>query len=278
MPTERASIYIGGAWTQALDGQRFDALNPATGEVLASLARGSRDDADRALAAASEAFLPWARRSAFERAAAMERVAEAIEARRDELARTLTLDQGKPLVAEAYGEVEELLVYFRMAAAEATRSGRAHAAVGGCEQARPRLSRAARRRRRHHALELAVHDARRAHRAGARGGQHGRLEPGLEHLVCAPRVLAECLADADLPAGVFNLVTGPGAVVGDAIAGDPRTAVVGFIGSTETGLQVAARAAGKDAAPRDGRQRAAGRSSTTPTSTRPSRRRSRPPS
>jgi succinate-semialdehyde dehydrogenase/glutarate-semialdehyde dehydrogenase len=63
--------------------------------------------------------------------------------------------------------------------------------------------------------------------------------------VCAVR-LAECLADADLPPGVFNLVTGPGAVVGDAIVAHPLTAGVGFIGSTATGRRIAERAAGKE--------------------------------
>src|SRR5438128_9365962 len=55
----------------------------------------------------------------------------------------------------------------------------------------------------------------------------------------------ECLAEADLPAGAVNLVTGPGSVVGDEIAGHPLTAGVGFVGSTETGRSVARRAAGK---------------------------------
>jgi succinate-semialdehyde dehydrogenase/glutarate-semialdehyde dehydrogenase len=59
--------------------------------------------------------------------------------------------------------------------------------------------------------------------------------------------LAECVADADLPPGVFNLVTGPGSVVGDEIARNPGTHGVGFIGSTETGRKVAEAAAGKAA-------------------------------
>ena len=59
--------------------------------------------------------------------------------------------------------------------------------------------------------------------------------------------LAECVAEADLPPGVFNLVTGPGSVVGDEIARNPGTHGVGFIGSTETGQKVAAAAAGKAA-------------------------------
>ena len=59
--------------------------------------------------------------------------------------------------------------------------------------------------------------------------------------------LAECVVEADLPPGVFNLVTGPGSVVGDEIARNPGTHGVGFIGSTETGRKVAEAAAGKAA-------------------------------
>ena len=92
--------------------------------------RGRARTRERAIAAANAARRDWAARSAFERAAALERVAELIEERRDDLARTLTLDQGKPLHAEAYGEVEELVVYWRMAAADATRLARLDAAVG----------------------------------------------------------------------------------------------------------------------------------------------------
>ena len=58
-------------------------------------------------------------------------------------------------------------------------------------------------------------------------------------------LLAECVAEADLPPGVFNFVTGPGAVVGDEIVANPGTVAVGFIGSTATGRRIAERAAGK---------------------------------
>jgi acyl-CoA reductase-like NAD-dependent aldehyde dehydrogenase len=63
--------------------------------------------------------------------------------------------------------------------------------------------------------------------------------------VCAVK-LAECIEDAGLPPGVFNMVTGPGPVVGDEIAGNPGTHAVGFIGSIATGHRVAERAAGKE--------------------------------
>jgi succinate-semialdehyde dehydrogenase/glutarate-semialdehyde dehydrogenase len=63
--------------------------------------------------------------------------------------------------------------------------------------------------------------------------------------VCAVR-LAECIVEADLPEGVFNLIPGAGPVVGEELAANPGVAVIGFIGSIETGKQVAQRAAGKE--------------------------------
>src|SRR5439155_1972829 len=62
--------------------------------------------------------------------------------------------------------------------------------------------------------------------------------------VCSVK-LAECVVDAELPAGVFNLVTGPGSVVGDEIAANVGTHAIGFVGSVATGYRVAERAAGK---------------------------------
>jgi succinate-semialdehyde dehydrogenase/glutarate-semialdehyde dehydrogenase len=66
------------------------------------------------------------------------------------------------------------------------------------------------------------------------------------HTSLCSTLLAECIVEADLPPGVFNLVTGRGAEVGDETAGHPLTAAVGFVGSTATGLHIAGRAAGKE--------------------------------
>src|SRR5687768_12405974 len=114
-------MYLDGKWVESESGDAFEATSPSTGEVIGTVPEGSREDARRAIAAAGAAWSDWAARSAFDRAAALRRVAEVIRERRDDLARTLTLDQGKPLRAEAYDEVEELVVYFEMAAADATR-------------------------------------------------------------------------------------------------------------------------------------------------------------
>ena len=102
------SMHVAGAWAESESGARIEATSPATGEAIGTVPEGTRDDARRAIAAANAAAREWAGRSAFDRAAAMERVAGIIEERRDDLAHTLTLDQGKPLRAESYSEVEEL--------------------------------------------------------------------------------------------------------------------------------------------------------------------------
>ncbi len=116
-------MFVGGAWSPSASGETFEATSPGSGETLGTLPQGDRTDAQRAIDAARAAADGWARLTAFERAAKMHAVGDVIESRRDALARTLTLDQGKPLHAEAYDEVDELVEYWRMAAEDAKRLG-----------------------------------------------------------------------------------------------------------------------------------------------------------
>ena len=238
-------MFVDGAWADAGSGATFTADSPATGEAIADLPEGDRDDARRAIAAANRAAGGWAAGSAFDRAAAMHRVADEVERRRETLEHTLTLDQGKPL-AESRDEVEELARYWRAAAEDAKRlEGRVPNSVSAGKRVlllrRPR-------------------------------GVVGVITPWnwpytmpaeliAPALACGNTVvwtpasttavaaitLAECVVEADLPPGVFNVLTGPGSVVGDEIARNPGTHGIGFIGSTETGQRVAEAAAGKAA-------------------------------
>jgi len=237
-------MFVGGAWVDSESGERVEATSPATGEVLGTVPSGTRDDARRAIASANAARRDWPSRSAFERAAAMERVAGLVEERRDDLALALTLDQGKPLHAEAYDEVDELVAYWRMAAADATR-------ISG-------------------AMPPSVDAAKRILQYRVPRGVVGVITPWnwpytMPAEVIAPALaagnavvwvpapttsvcavkLAECIVDAELPAGVFSMVLGPGPVVGDEVAASAGTHAIAFIGSVATGLHVAARAAGK---------------------------------
>jgi len=241
MPTR---MFIAGGWTAAASGATSAATSPATGESLGPVPEGGREDARRALDAAALAFPSWSGASPFDRARLLHRIGEVCERRTDELARMLTLDQGKPLHAEAYDEVRELIAFWHLAAEDAVR----------LEGMIPASSSSDKR-------VLVMRRAR-----GPIGvitpwnwpytmpaeliapalacGNTVVWTPAPSTAVCSA-LLAGCVAEADLPAGVFNFVTGPGPVVGDEIAGNPATAGVAFIGSTRTGLRVAQRAAGK---------------------------------
>ena len=239
------TMFIGGSWGPAASGSSFESTNPATGTSIGAISEGGRPDASRAIEAAARAAAAWGRTSPFERAAILERIAATIESRRDALARALTEDQGKPLQAEAHGEVDELVLYFRMAAADATR-------IEGM-------------------LPPSVDPQKRVLIYRVPKGVVGVITPWnwpytMPAELIAPALaagnavvwnparltsqcsvaLAECITEAGLPAGVFNLVTGPGDEVGDEIAGHPRVAAIGFVGSTRTGARIAQRAAGKE--------------------------------
>ena len=110
--TDDHRMFIAGEWVGSESGSTFEATSPSTGEVIGTLPEGTRGDVRRAVDAARDAFAAWSGLTAFDRARAMRRVAEAIDGRRDEMARTLALDQGKSLRAEAFDEVEELIAYF----------------------------------------------------------------------------------------------------------------------------------------------------------------------
>jgi acyl-CoA reductase-like NAD-dependent aldehyde dehydrogenase len=237
-------MFIGGAWVESESGERLEATSPATGESLGTVPSGTREDAQRAIDAANGAWREWAAMSAFERAAAMERIAEAVAERRDDLAHTLTLDQGKPLQAEAYDEVAELEEYWHMAAADARR----------LEGSMPASVDAGKRVLVYRVPKGVVGvitpwnwpytmPAEVIAPALAAGNAVVWV-PAPTTSICAVK-LAECIAAAELPAGVFNMVTGHGAVVGDEIAGNPGTHAIGFVGSITTGYKVAERAAGK---------------------------------
>jgi len=95
----QTQCFIGGQWVPAASGKTFETVNPATEEVIASVAEGDAEDIDRAVAAAREAFDhgPWRTMDARERGRLMNRLADLIEEEADELARLETLDNGKPI-------------------------------------------------------------------------------------------------------------------------------------------------------------------------------------
>src|SRR2546430_11021155 len=114
-------MFVDGKWVESESGELFEADSPATGEIIAQVPKGTRADAQRAVEAAHKARAAMAGLKGFERSKRLHRIAEAIEKRREEIARLLTLDQGKPFRAEALGEVDECIEYFRIAAEDLKR-------------------------------------------------------------------------------------------------------------------------------------------------------------
>jgi acyl-CoA reductase-like NAD-dependent aldehyde dehydrogenase len=238
-------MFVDGRWAGSQSGETFTADSPATGETIAEVPQGSRADAQLAIVAANRAGEAWSRTTAFERAAFMHRIADQVEGRRDLLAHTLTLDQGKPL-HESRDEVEELVAYWRNAAEDGKRlEGRlANSFTPGKRVLLVRRPRGV----------IGVitpwnwpYTMPAELIAPALASGNTVVWTPASSTAIAAVALAECVVEADLPAGVFNLVTGPGSVVGDEIARNPGTHGIGFIGSTETGRKVAEAAAGKAA-------------------------------
>jgi acyl-CoA reductase-like NAD-dependent aldehyde dehydrogenase len=236
-------LFIGGEWVEAMSGEQAEATSPATGESLGPVAQGDREDARRAIAAAQDAFPGWAGASAFERAAALRRIADVCEQRRDELARVCTLDQGKP-IAESYDEVDELVAMWRGAAEDGVRiEGSIPPSAGAGYRV------LVMRRPKGPVAIVTPWNWPYTMPAEIVGpalacGNTVVWTPAPTTAVCSG-ILADCVAEADLPPGVFNFVPGPGPVVGDEIVSNPGTVAVGFIGSTATGRRIAGRAAGK---------------------------------
>ncbi|BCY10566.1 aldehyde dehydrogenase [Actinoplanes sp. L3-i22] len=236
-------MFVDGAWREARSGAVTTATSPATGEVLGTVPDGDRTDAREAIESARRAAAGWARLSAFDRAALLHRVGDVIESRRGTLARTLTLDQGKPL-SEANDEVAELIVYWRMAAEDAKR-------LGGLLPPSSSAGTRAMLIRRPRGVVGVITPWNWPYTMPAEliapalaTGNTVVWTPAPSTSVAAI-ALAGCVAEADLPPGVLNLVTGPGAVVGNEIAAHPGVDAVAFIGSTATGRLVAQAAAGK---------------------------------
>ena len=89
--------YIDGQWQDAIGGKRIAVLNPATEEAICEVAAGGRDDCRKAIEAARVAMPAWMKLTAWDRAKILKKTAELLRSRADEYARTMTMEQGKPL-------------------------------------------------------------------------------------------------------------------------------------------------------------------------------------
>ncbi|SIR24373.1 MULTISPECIES: NAD-dependent succinate-semialdehyde dehydrogenase [Acidiphilium] len=233
-------LHIGGAWTGAASGKTLDVINPATEEVIGTLAHAGIADLDAAIAAAETGFATWRATPAHARAALMRKAAGLIRDRAAAIAPIMTMEQGKPL-AEAKGETMLAADVIDWFAAEAVRTyGRViPARADGIYQlvVKEPVGIAACFTPWNFPINQAVRKVSAALAAGCAVILKGPEEtPGS----CAELVRA--FADAGLPAGVLNLVYGIPAEISEYLIPHRAIRKISFTGSTAIGKHLAALA------------------------------------
>jgi phenylacetaldehyde dehydrogenase len=241
-------ILIGGKWVDAVSGRTFPTYNPSTGEILAHVAEGDKEDIDRAVAAARAAFDkgPWRRVVPSERARLMWKLADLLEKRLEEFAQLETLDNGKPLMIARLADVPISVDTLRYFAGWATK-------VEGST------------------IPLSMQPGGKflAYTLREPIGVIGQIVPWNFPLVMATLklgpalatgctvvlkpaeqtpltalLLGELIQEAGIPDGVVNIVTGYGETAGAALAAHPNVDKIAFTGSTEVGKLIVHAATG----------------------------------
>lgn len=226
--------YLNGKWVST--GHEIEIVNPATEQVFAKVFAIDRDQMRMALDAAEASFAAWRGRTAKERGTLLHGVADALQRRRDEIARAITLENGKPL-AQSKGEVDMAEDHLRWFAEEARRSygrtippqvhGKRHLVVktpvGVVGAIAPW----------NFPLVLSVRKVAPALAAGC----PVILKPASQTPLCAI-ALAECMETAGVPGGVFQLAIGNAAMIGNAFLTDPICRKISFTGSTKIGQEL----------------------------------------
>ena len=238
-------LFIGGRWQAAASGETFATLDPATGAKIGQLQRGTAPDVDAAVTAARAAFDtgPWRQMTPLQRSQILWRIADLIEAHIDELAELETLDQGKPLYVGRWAEIPGAANQFRYFAGLATKIEGATIPTSISYQPAGKqvfaytqkvpLGVVAAIVPWNSPLVLTAMKLAPALAAGCTVV----LKPADDTSLTAVR-LVELMAEAGLPDGVINLVTGLGHEAGAALAAHSQVDKVAFTGSTATGRRI----------------------------------------
>jgi succinate-semialdehyde dehydrogenase / glutarate-semialdehyde dehydrogenase len=231
------SLYIDGGWAKGSGGKTIPVLNPATGDAIGSVAHAEKSDLERAAQAADKGFKAWRKVSAFERYKTMRKAAENLRSRADDVARLMTMEQGKPL-AEARAETlagADLIDWF---AEEGRRAyGRVIPAraegyyqlaikepVGPVAAFTP--------------WNFPINQAVRKISGAVAAGCSIVLK-GSEETPASIAELVRAFVDAGVPAGVINLVYGIPSEVSEYLIPHPVIRKISFTGSTAVGKHLA---------------------------------------
>jgi len=233
--------YIGGEWIDSTSGQTYPVANPAhTGQVVGNFQSSLPQDAENAVAAAHEATKVWGTMPAPQRGAILFKALEIMGRRADEMARAITIEEGKP-IADAMGEVKRAMNIIEYAAGE----GRRLFGYTTPSELPDTVAYTMKRPLGVVALitpwnfPLAIPAWKLAPCLIA--GNTVVYKPASSTPLSAVK-LVEIFEEAGLPPGVLNLITGPGGSVGNTLVEDPRVGGISFTGSTPVGTAITARA------------------------------------
>ena len=229
---ERDKIFINGEWVRSSGTDTIPVVNPATEEVIAKVPRGTAGDVDLAAKAAAAAFTSWSQTSVADRAAIFSTLARITERRADEITRTIVTEVGQAIrtarISQTAGAVEELDIIATMLPkivweeqVENTNVRRVPSGVLGAITAW------------NGPLRSVISKAGAAMAAGCT-----IVLKGAEIAPLSSFIFAEMCEEAGVPAGVFNLVSGTGPEVGEAIASHPLVDMVSLTGSVRAGRRV----------------------------------------
>lgn len=236
-------IYVGGEWVDAQSGAFFDTVNPATEEVITSLAAANEDDVDRAVTAAHSAQPGWAATSARERGRLLWKLADALEAKTEEFALLETLDNGKPIFESRYVDIPMVVNTFRYYAGWADKIAGETLSVDG-----PFVL--------GYTLKQPVGVVAAITPWNFPMIQSGwKIAPALatgntvvhkpaSYTAMTALKFAELATEVGFPPGVLNVVTGSGSLIGHALSTHPKVNKITFTGSTEVGRSIMRDAAG----------------------------------
>jgi len=230
-------LYINGAWVEPIGKGTIDATCASTEEVVTRIPEGAKEDAERAVAAARAAFESWSQTPVAERAAYLEKIAAGMEARKKDVALAIATEVGMPLKM-ANAIQASLPIGAAKTYAELLKTYQFEETVGNSLIVREAIGVVAAITPWNFPINQIMLKVAPALAAGCTVV----LKPS-EVAPTTAFILAEVLHEIGLPAGVFNLVTGYGPVVGEVLASHPEVDMVSFTGSTRAGRRVAEVAA-----------------------------------
>jgi acyl-CoA reductase-like NAD-dependent aldehyde dehydrogenase len=234
----RDKLYIGGRWVPSASSALIDVYSASTEEVIGRVPMGTADDANAAVAAARAALYAWSRTAPTERAAYLAKIHDGLKARADEIARTISAEVGTPLKMaqriQAFLPQSSFALYARLATEYAFEEQIGNSlvvreAVGVVAAITP--------------WNYPLHQIAAKVAPALAAGCTVVLKPS-EIAPLNAFILAEIIHDAGLPAGVFNLISGTGASVGETLVLHPDVDMVSFTGSTRAGKRISELAAG----------------------------------